>query len=216
MILLLGSGLVVYNAVIRIINPAEINYNGMIVFAVVGCCINLCAAILTREGRSLNQKAVNLHMLEDVLGWLVVLIGAVVMCFTDFYIIDPLMSIGVAIFIFINAIKNLKEVLDIFLEKAPRSIELDEIKEHIRKIDGIIDVHHIHIWTLEGQLNYITMHIVTNRDPYEIKKEVREELKEHGIGHATLELESEGEICDQEHCYVKASSSSSHHHHHHH
>ena len=216
LILLFGSALVVYNAIIRIINPAEINYNGMIVFAIVGFCVNLCAAILTREGHSLNQKAVNLHMLEDVLGWLVVLIGAIVMRFTDLYIIDPLMSIGVAIFIFVNAIRNLKEVLDIFLEKIPRGIDTDEIKEHLIRIDGIIDIHHIHLWTLDGQINYVTMHIVANGNSHEIKKEVREELKEHGIHHATLELESDGEICNEEHCHVKASVSPGHHHHHHH
>ena len=111
LILLFGSVMVIYNAVLRIINPTEINYNGMIIFAIVGVCVNFGAALLTRDGDSLNQKAVNLHMLEDVLGWIVVLIGAIVMRFTKFYIIDPLMSIGVAIFILINALKNLKDVL---------------------------------------------------------------------------------------------------------
>ena len=84
LILLLGSVMVIYNAVNRIIEPTEIDYTGMIIFAVVGVCVNFCAAIFTREGGSLNQKAVNLHMLEDVLGWLVVLMGAIVMKFTDF------------------------------------------------------------------------------------------------------------------------------------
>ena len=78
MILLVGSAVVAYNAVGRIITPVAINYNGMILFAVVGVCVNFAAAFFTREGDSLNQKAVNLHMLEDVLGWLVVLVGAVV------------------------------------------------------------------------------------------------------------------------------------------
>ena len=81
-ILLLGSVIVISNAISRIISPTEINYNGMIIFAIVGVCVNLCAALFTREGGSLNQRAVNLHMLEDVLGWIVVLIGAIVMHFT--------------------------------------------------------------------------------------------------------------------------------------
>ena len=100
LILLIGSAFVIYNAIIRIINPVEINYNGMIVFAVVGVIVNFSAAFFTREGDSLNQKAVNLHMLEDVLGWIVVLVGAVVMRFTDFSLIDPIMSVGVSLFIF--------------------------------------------------------------------------------------------------------------------
>ena len=108
--LLIGSLVTICNAIGRLIDPAQIHYDGMIVFAIVGVGVNLCAAFVTREGDSLNQKAVNLHMLEDVLGWIVVLIGAVVMRFTDFILLDPIMSIGVSAFILINAIRNLIEI----------------------------------------------------------------------------------------------------------
>ena len=213
LILLLGSAMIIYNAVLRIISPTEINYNGMIIFAIVGVCVNLGAALLTRDGDSLNQKAVNLHMLEDVLGWVVVLVGAIVMRFTDFYIIDPLMSIGVAIFILINALKNLKEILDLFLEKTPRDISIDEIAEHICEVEGVLSVHHIHVWSLDGHNNYATMHVVVKGDTHTIKHNIRGELKEHGIGHATLEIETEGEHCHEEHCHVNVTSSAVHHHH---
>ena len=153
-------------------------------------------------------------MLEDVLGWIVVLIGAIVMRFTNFYIIDPLMSIGVAIFILINALKNLKDVLDIFLEKTPHGINIDDIREHICEVEGVLSVHHIHIWSMDGHNNYATMHVVINGDAHTIKHSIREELKEHGIGHVTLELEAEGEHCHEEHCHVDVVSSSGHHHHH--
>ena len=213
LILLLGSAMIIYNAVLRIISPTEINYNGMIIFAIVGVCVNLGAALLTRDGDSLNQKAVNLHMLEDVLGWVVVLVGAIVMRFTDFYIIDPLMSIGVAIFILINALKNLKEILDLFLEKTPRDISIDEIAEHICEVEGVLSVHHIHVWSMDGHNNYATMHVVVKGDTHTIKHNIRGELKEHGIGHATLEIETEGEHCHEEHCHVDVTSSAVHHHH---
>ena len=213
LILLLGSAMIIYNAVLRIISPTEINYNGMIIFAIVGVCVNLGAALLTRDGDSLNQKAVNLHMLEDVLGWVVVLVGAIVMRFTDFYIIDPLMSIGVAIFILINALKNLKEILDLFLEKTPRDISIDEIAEHICEVEGVLSVHHIHVWSMDGHNNYATMHVVVKGDTHTIKHNIRGELKEHGIGHATLEIETEGEHCHEEHCHVNVTSSAVHHHH---
>ena len=213
LILLFGSVMVIYNAIVRIINPTEINYNGMIVFAIVGVLVNFVAALLTREGDSLNQKAVNLHMLEDVLGWVAVLIGAIVMRFTNFYILDPLMSIGVAIFIFVNAIKNLKEVLELFLEKVPHNIDVNELKEHIGKIDGVLNIHHIHIWSIDGHNNYATMHIVAEGDSHNIKKQIREELKEHGIGHVTLEIEAKNEHCHEEHCHIEFTSSTHHHHH---
>ena len=213
LILFFGSVMVIYNAIFRIINPVEINYNGMIIFAIVGVCVNLGAALLTRDGDSLNQKAVNLHMLEDVLGWIVVLIGAIVMRFTDLYIIDPLMSIGVAIFILISALKNLKEALDLFLEKTPNGINIDEMTEHICEVEGVLSVHHIHIWSMDGHNNYATMHVVANGDAHKIKRNIRDELKEHGIGHVTIELETEGEHCHEEYCHVDAMSSHGHHHH---
>ena len=134
----------------------------------------------------------------------------------DITIIDPLMSIGVAVFIIINAARNLKEALDLFLEKAPHGIDVAEIKEHLLKIDGILDVHHIHVWSLDGQLNYATLHAVTSADPHHIKHKIREELAEHGISHVTIELEAEGEHCHETDCRVEHSGLSGHHHHHHH
>lgn len=199
-ILLIGSVAVICNAVGRIITPVEVNYNGMIMFAIVGVCVNLCAAIFTRRGDSLNQKAVNLHMLEDVLGWIVVLVGAVVMRFTNFALIDPIMSIGVSLFILISVIKNLKNVFDLFLEKVPDDISALQIKENIAEIDGVISVHHIHIWSIDGQNNLATMHIVTDSEPKKIKEAVCKELHEHGICHATIEVETSTETCNQPLC----------------
>lgn len=215
-ILLGGSVLVIYNAIGRLVNPVEINYNGMIGFAVLGVSINFLAAYFTKEGDSLNQKSVNLHMLEDVLGWVVVLAGAIIMRFTDIKIIDPILSIGVAIFILINSLKTLKEVVDLFLEKTPNNIDIEEIKEHLLEIKGVIDVHHIHIRSIDGFNNYATMHIVVDGDYKQIKDKIKEELEEHGIAHTTIEFEGKDEKCKSEKCEVKKSSNSHHHHHHHH
>lgn len=215
-ILLTGSILVIYNAILRIINPVEINYNGMIIFAVFGVIINFIAAYFTKEGDSLNQKSVNLHMLEDVLGWVIVLIGAIVMKFVNISYIDPVLSIGVAIFILINAYKNLKSILNVFLEKTPEGIEIAELKEHLLVIDEVIDVHHIHIWSMDGFSNFATLHIVAKGNTKDAKKKVREELKEHGIGHVTIEIETEDENCSSENCEIDCSEAMHHHHHHHH
>ena len=114
-ILLLGSLFVIVNAIDRIINPVKINYNGMLLFAIFGVIVNFIAAYFTKDGDSINQKSVNLHMLEDVLGWIAVLIGSIIMKFTDISIIDPIISILVAIFILVNTLKNLKSILDLFL-----------------------------------------------------------------------------------------------------
>lgn len=215
-ILLIGSIFVIYNAVLRIINPVDINYDGMIIFALVGAIVNFMAAYFTKDGDSLNQKAVNLHMLEDVLGWIVVFIGAIIMRFTDIKIIDPILSIFVALFIFKNAFKNLKVIIDLFLEKTPNNIDINELKEHLLKIEGINDIHHIHIWSIDGYKTLATLHVVTTEDNRKIKELVKEELKEHGIDHITIEIENTNEECCDETCNVELTHNHTHHHHHHH
>ena len=219
LILLVGSFIVIYNAILRIINPVEINYNGMILFAIVGVIVNLIAAFVTHKGESLNQKAVSLHMIEDVLGWAVVLIGAVVIKFTNFIIIDPILSICVATYIIIHAFSHLKEALDLFLEKTPSSIDIEEIKHHLLEIENVKGVHHIHVWSMDGINNYATMHVVTNAPNHQLKHEIKEELNEHGISHVTIEFETEDEECDSHECKVNHGSGCKHnhsHHHHHH
>ncbi len=216
MILLCGSVVVIAGAVERLFNPQSIDYSGMIIFAVVGMAVNFLGAMFTHSGDSLNQKAINLHMLEDLLGWAVVLVGAIVMNFTDLSVLDPLMSIGVALFIFINSLKNLKEVLDIFLEKVPENISLEEIEKKLLSVEGVEDVHHIHVRSFDGNVSFASMHIVTEKDPIEIKEKVREVLEGFLIFHSTLELESPLENCGHKHCHIEEGECHGHHHHHHH
>lgn len=213
-ILFLGSIFVIVQAFLRILNPVPIHYDGMILFAVVGVVVNLIAAFVTRDGSSINQKAVNLHMMEDVLGWVVVLVGAVVMRFTQFSALDPLLSIGVALFILVNALITMKQVMDLFLEKAPKGLDVARIRRELLDIPGVLDIHHIHIWSVDGQHHSATMHLRTDRLGHDIKIAVREKLKEYSICHATLELED----CD-EHCHHmehQPFETEPHHHCHHH
>lgn len=213
LILLVSSVVMIYNAVGRMFSPAEINYNGMIVFAVVGVCVNSCAAFFTREGDSVNQKAVNLHMFEDVLGWITVLIGAVVMRFTDTVLIDPLMSIGVSVFIFINAVKNLKEIVNLFLVKTPDNLAVETLKQQLEGIDGVREVYHIHLWSIDGVHHCATLHMVVQPDAQSIKESVRALLQEHGVIHVTIEIDSES--CERKDCEIAVHSLSVHNGHHH-
>lgn len=214
-ILFVGSLVMLYHAVSRMIAPTDIRYHGMIGLAAIGVCVNFCAALFTRDGDSLNQRAVNLHMLEDVFGWIVVLIGAVVMRFTNFTLIDPLLSVGVSVFILINAVKNLKEIGDLFLEKTPHNLDVAVVKERIKEIDGVKDVHHVHLWSIDGQYHCATLHIVTDKERYMVKKEVRNTLSEYGIEHVTIETEASFECCHERECCVAAHTKASHGCHHH-
>jgi len=210
-ILIVGSIFVICESIKRIINPVQINYNGMIIFAIFGVIINFIASIVTKDGGSLNQKSVNLHMLEDVFGWIIVLIGSILIKFTNISLIDSILSILVAIFILYNALKNLKTVLNVFLEITPKNINIHEIKKHILKIKGVIDVHHIHVRSIDGYNNFATMHIVVNKYDKIIKHKIKDELKEHNICHSTIELELEKEDCDNKTCAIKIVNDNHHH-----
>ena len=214
-VLTVGSIFVIINSINRIINPEPINYNGMILFAIFGVVINFMAAYFTRDGKSINQKAVNLHMLEDVLGWVVVLIGSILMRFTNIVLLDALMSISIAVYILVNVFKNIQDILDLFLEKTPKDISISELKKHIMSIEGIEDVHHIHVWSMDGITNYATMHIVTkNKNIKEIKDKIREEMQEHNINHTTIEIEENLNDCNDKECNVKVNNGVHLHHHH--
>ena len=217
-VLLSGSAIIIVNAVSKILNPTEIEYGKMLIFAVIGVIVNSVAAFVTRGKDTANQRAVNLHMLEDVLGWICVLISAVVIHFSDFYVLDPIMSIAVSIFIILRSFGNLKEIFSVFLAKVPKGISVSEIKKHLMQTNGIKDVHHIHIWEHGSGTILATMHIVTDEDASKIKKNVREELLSHGINHVTLEIEKTGETLCKKACEMPGEAGDVHHlgHHHHH
>lgn len=199
-VLLVGSILIIVSAVPRLFAPSEINYDAMVWLSVVGVVVNFAAAYLTSRGKSLNQKSVNLHMLEDTLGWVVVLVGAIIMRFTHFSLIDPILSIGVAIFIFTQAIKNCISIFDVFLEKTPHGVSLSDLKKDIKAVAGVENVHHLHVWSLDGYHNYATLHLVCSADHTATKHLVKDALKAHGIAHVTIETESASEDCGDAEC----------------
>ncbi len=212
--LLVGSIIVIIGAVDRLFNRADINYNGMIIISIIGIVVNFLAAYKTREGDSLNQKSVNLHMLEDVLGWVIVFIGSILMKFTDITYIDSIMSIIIAIYILIHALKNLKSVLDLFLVKTPKNVDIDALKKELLKVKNVSDIHHIHVWSMDGVNNYATIHAVINTKDFEkVKKNLKEELEVHGIIHSTIEIEAKDSKCDELDCEVKNIKNTTHHHH---
>lgn len=156
--LLLGSLFAIYQGIYRIFSAVEINYDGMILLSIIGVVVNFAAAYFTHGGKSLNQKAVNLHMLEDVAGWALVLLGALLMKITDIRYIDPVMSILIAIFILVNAGKNLKSAIDIFLEKVPKDVDAEGLKKALLLAEGVLDIHHLHIHSLDGIHHIATVH----------------------------------------------------------
>ena len=147
---------------------------------------------------------------QDIAIFCFVLIGSLLIKFTKILWIDSVISIFVSLFILLRTIKHLNNILDLFLMKKPVDIDLEEIKKHLLNIEGVKDIHHIHIWSLDGINNFATLHVVTDKN---IKHEIRSEMKEHGINNVTIEIEDINEKCHNKHCKIDESSHLHHHHH---
>ena len=212
-ILIAGSILIISGATRRIINPIETNHEKMLIFAIIGVAANSISAFVTNSKDNANIRAVNLHMLEDVLGWLCVLLGAVIIHFTKLHIIDPVLSIAVSLYILFHAVDNIKDIFSVFLHKVPDSINISDVKKELMKITGITDIHHLHIWACDQHSIISTLHVVTDENPIEIKKRIREELIHFGITHVTAEFERSGEICNHRLCTPEENFNCQHHSH---
>jgi cobalt-zinc-cadmium efflux system protein len=211
-ILLLGGIVVIYNSINRLISPIEIKYDAVIIIAVIGFSVNLISAIFTHGGHSINQKAVNLHMLEDVFGWVIVLIGAIVMRFTNFARLDAILSILVALFIIYNALKNLIEILEIFLLKTPKNLDLSAIKKEILEIDNVIDLKSVNVLSIDGEKAVLTVKAVVLEYSLKVKNEIYLALIRHDISSATIELV----LPDEKPILLETNAKESHSHCHHH
>ena len=141
-------------------------------------------------------------MLGDVLSWAIVLVGAVIMNITGLTIIDPILSIAMAVFILARALKFLKEAVDIFLEKTPKGIDVAALRRAVLGIDGVRSVHHIHVRSIDGYKTEATLHVVVDKYSAEVKRLIREEFRGQDIQHVMIELEAVGEKCGDEKCEV--------------
>ncbi len=202
-VLIVGSIYIISEAVPRLFAPEETSAKGMFLLAVLGITVNGIAVLRTRKAASINERVVSLHLLEDVLGWVAVLVGSVVMHFTGWTVIDPILSLAVACFVLINVYKNIREVLPILLQGTPATIASEHIADTLKNISGVADIHDLHIWSLDESYNILTAHVVL-AEPHsmaelaELKKEVRLLLKKESIAHATLEFELPDEECGYE------------------
>lgn len=204
-VLVVGSVIILSAAIPRVFNPQQTNAEGMFLLAILGVIVNGAAVFRLKKGESINEKVVSLHLLEDMLGWLAILVGSVVMYFFDVPILDPLMSIAIALFVLYNVYKNLRQSLRIILQGIPEEVDITELHTHFKEFDEIDSVHDLHVWSIDGNYNVLTVHIVLkqalNLDKLaELKLKIRDSLTEEGIEHATFEFETASESCNYEKC----------------
>ncbi len=172
----------------------------MFLLAVLGIVVNGIAVLRTRHATSINERVVSLHLLEDVLGWAAVLVGALVMHLTGWTVIDPVLSIAVACFVLLNVYRNIRRTLPILLQGTPSQIGQERVVEVLKNQAGVVDVHDLHIWSLDESYNILTAHVVLReRLPMDelirLKQRLRVALQEQSIQHTTLEFELPDEEC---------------------
>ena len=204
-VLLVGSILILSETIPRIIHPQETNIKGMFILSIFGVIVNGAATLRLRKGNTLNERVVSLHMMEDVLGWLAIFIGTIIMYFFDAPIIDPIMSVLISFYILFNVFKNIKLSMRVILQGTPVDIDIDEIKKAITEIENVESVHDFHSWSVDGNYNIATTHVVLKQNtPMDetsiLKKTIRDKLKQLNIQHVTVELETIGEECIFEEC----------------
>jgi cobalt-zinc-cadmium efflux system protein len=199
-VLVVGSIFIFIEAIPRLIEPQQPETQGMMILAVLGVVFNGAAVLRLKKGTSVNERVVSLHLLEDVLGWVAVLIGSIIMHFFDIPIIDPILSLGIALFILMNVYKNLKEAIQIIMQGVPDDTNVKEVERRLVSYPEIKEIHDIHVWSMDGEYNIMTAHIVVYHEgPLKelepLKKKIREDLEELRIEHVTLEFEVVDEHC---------------------
>ncbi|WP_298653662.1 cation diffusion facilitator family transporter [uncultured Proteiniphilum sp.] len=204
-VLLVGSILILVHAIPRLFNPQQPDVKGMLLLAVLGVIINGLAVFRLRKGSSINERVVSLHLLEDVLGWLAVLIGAGIMYFIDAPFIDPLLSIAISLFILFNVYRNIRRSLHIILQGSPTELDMEEVKRSILEIGEIQGVHDLHAWSVDGEYNVMTIHVVLRNalpigEQRRLKLLVRDKLRVLGVQHSTIEFEVADEDCGMKSC----------------
>lgn len=187
-----GAGLVIFHSSLRVLNPEPVNYQGMFWLSLAAIAANGFSAWLMSKGASKTENLLNLHMLEDLLGWIGVLVVSGILHFTDWYVLDPLLSIAVAIFILVKTWPIFKETIEIFLEATPRSLSRQTIADEIRSLPEVSNLSHLHIWSIDGSEHALTATVsMASADVIEqekIKEKIREKLVDHSITHTTIEI----------------------------
>ena len=199
-VLVSGSIWVLSEALPRLSNPEMPNAQGMILLSIFGVAVNGFAAYKLSRGKSLNERVLNWHLLEDVLGWIAVLIVAIVLLFAEIPILDPILSIGFTLFILFNVIKNLTETIKIFLQATPDEATRTKIVNDLDSLRFISDVHHVHLWSLDGNNHVLTAHLMLDKSVDQstqpsIKNEIATLLTPYKLSHTTIELEFPDEYC---------------------
>lgn len=200
LVLIAGSVWVLSEAIPKLIEPEMPHAQGMFWLAVLGVVVNGYAASKISKGKTLNERILNWHLMEDVLGWVTVLIVSILLLFFNWPILDPLLSILFTLFILLNVVKNIYQTIKIFLQSTPDNKLLNEISKRLRSLDHVNNIHHLNLWSLDGERHVLTAHLevdqmILENEQKQLKQEIRKKLSDLHLAHTTIELELPDELC---------------------
>lgn len=207
-VLIIGAGWILFEAIPRLWAPEMPMAEGMVVLAILGIAVNGYAAYKLSKGKTLNERVINWHLMEDVLGWVAVLIVGIALQFVDWPILDPLLSIAFTIFILYNVLRHLFETARLFFQAAPDRRVVEQVEQTLKNLPHVTEVHHLHFWSLDGEHHVLTAHLVLatdidNEQRRELKLAIDTALEPYDLSHTTIELELPGEACRDEFTYDK-------------
>ena len=207
-ILITGSILVILENIAKIFHPQSVNDEGIFWLGIIAITINVLASLVIRKGQTKNESILSLHFLEDTLGWVAVILMAIVLRFTDWYILDPLLSLAISFFILSKALPRFWSTLKIFLDAVPEGVDIQKIKTDLAELDHVASINQLNLWTMDGLEKNAIVHVCMKEmgNMEACKESIRIFLKDCGFQNITIEVDADLEthqahkrkVCDSE------------------
>ena len=192
-ILMTGSVLVILENITKLFHPQPVNDEGILWLGIIAVSINVLASLVVRKGKTKNESILSLHCLEDTLGWVAVILMAIVLRFTDWYILDPLLSLVISFFILSKAIPRFWSTLKIFLDAVPEGVDIQQVKSDLEQLDHVASINQLNLWTMDGLEKNAIVHVCLKKvEHMEVCKEaIRAMLKDYGFQNITIEVDAD-------------------------
>ena len=191
-ILMIGSVLVILENITKIAHPQPVNEKGILWLGIIAVNINVLASLVVRKGKTKNESILSLHFLEDTLGWLAVILMAIILRFTDWYILDPLLSLVISLFILSKAIPRFWSALKIFLDAVPEGVDIKQVKNDLEQLDHVVSVNQLNLWTMDGLEKNAIVHVCLEEIEHieYCKESIRNLLKDYDFQNVTIEVDA--------------------------
>ena len=192
-ILITGSSLVILENISKLIEPQPVDHEGMLWLGVIAIAINLTASLIVRKGQTKNESILSLHFLEDTLGWLAVIIVAIILRYTDWYFLDPLLSLLISAFILSKAFPRFWSTLKIFLDAVPEGVDIQQVKSDLEQLDHVTSINQLNLWTMDGLEKNAIVHVCLEHVKHMegCKESIRTLLKDCGFQNVTIEVDED-------------------------